>query len=242
MEKEMDDLSKFMTGPPPTPTRPLLGITVLVVEDSRYASEAMRMLCLRSGARIRRADCLRSARKHLQVFNPTVVIVDMGLPDGSGAELLTELKNATPPVSVLLATSGDPDLKAEALQAGAIGFLSKPVNNLAQFQSAILTHLPAEDQPSGPRLVNNEKIVLDKLALRDDFAHVEEVLAQNTDGVTLDYLAHFISGIAQTAQDKQLIEAADALANDRAHGQSTRTDVERISSMLRARLEERTAI
>lgn len=238
----MDDLDKFMTSPPPTPTRPLLGLTVLVVEDSRYASEAMRMLCLRSGARIRRADCLKSARKHLQVYHPNVAIVDIGLPDGSGIELLSELHNASPPISVLLATSGDPNMEAAAIKAGAHGFLSKPVGNLTLFQNAILSHLPAEDQPPGPRLVSNEEIIPDGLALRDDFEAVHAALSQKTDGSTLDYLANFISGVAKTAQDSSLAEAADALVSDRAMGQSTQKDVIRINSILEERLEEKAAI
>lgn len=238
----MDDLDRFMTSPPPTPTRPLLGLTVLVVEDSRYASEAMRMLCLRSGARIRRADCLRSARKHLQVYHPNVVIVDIGLPDGSGLELLSELHQASPPISVLLAASGDPDMEGEAIVAGAHGFLPKPVSNLTVFQNAILARLPAEDQPPGPRLVSDEEITPDDLALRDDLEHVQEALSQATDGNTLDYIANFISGVARTVHDTPLAEAADALALDRAKGQSTLKDVSRIGSILRDRLREKTAI
>lgn len=43
----MDDLDAFVVAKPvPTSSRPLLGLTALVVEDSRFACEAMRLLCL----------------------------------------------------------------------------------------------------------------------------------------------------------------------------------------------------
>ena len=62
----MENLDPFGTLKAPTAKRPLLGMTVLVVEDSRFASEAIRLMCLRSGARIRRADSLKAARRHLK--------------------------------------------------------------------------------------------------------------------------------------------------------------------------------
>ena len=148
----MDDLSDLPPIRMPTSNRPLLGMTVLVVEDSRFTCEALRLMCLRSGARIRRADCLRSARRHLRVYRPSIAIVDLGLPDGSGADLISDLDKANPRVGVILATSGDDSLEETALAAGADGFLPKPLSSVGEFQQIILDRLPAERRPSGPRV------------------------------------------------------------------------------------------
>jgi CheY-like chemotaxis protein len=114
----------------PTPDRPLLGNTVLIVEDSRFASEALRLMSVRSGARIRRADSLASARRHLRVYRPTAVIIDLGLPDGSGLDLIADLAAQLPRIDVILATSGDEALAEAAHAAGADGFLAKPLTRL----------------------------------------------------------------------------------------------------------------
>lgn len=187
------------------PVLPLHGVTILVVEDSRFASEALRLMCQHSGARMRRADCLAQARRHLAVWRPDVVIMDLGLPDGEGTDLIREL--AAPPgfSPAILATSGDPDLRRAALDAGAAGFLEKPVDSLAVFQAEILRLFPGApplkghtDDPPGP----------DRMALTDDLAHAAALLAQPPGQVQRGYLTRFLAGLAKAAGDRTLAQAA----------------------------------
>ena len=207
--KPEDDIPFF--HPVPTPGRPLAGLTVLVVEDSRFASEALRLMCLRSGARIRRADCLASAHRHLNTYRPSAAIVDLGLPDGSGLSLIEEMHATAPRVPVLLATSGAEREAAEraALSAGADGFLPKPVDSLGAFQAAILAPLPAEMRPDGPRIVETATVHPDQLALREDLAHALDLLGQ--DPPPAGYLRKFLLGVARASHDPGLLDSARAL-------------------------------
>lgn len=232
----MDTLDDFLMTRPPTATRPLLGLTVLVVEDSRFASEAMRLLCLRSGARIRRADSLFAARRHLKVYRPGVVIVDLGLPDGSGAELIVELAGANPRIDAILGMSGDAGAEAVATAAGADGFLAKPIAHLAGFQEVILDHLPHNRQPPGPRLRSDDRVIPDPIAYRDDLAHVAAIMSPDDDGSVIDYLTQFLRGLAQSAGDDDLSDAVGALAAARQSGGSLRSDIARVSAIVQSRL------
>jgi CheY-like chemotaxis protein len=195
--------------PRPTADRPLLGLTVLVVEDSRFASEAMRLLCLRSGARIRRADCITSAERHLNVYRPSVAIVDLGLPDGSGLDLIARMHAMRPRVPILLGTSGaDRDEAEDATKlAGANGFLPKPLDSLAEFQAAILAHLPIEFRPRMPRLVMSGRIAPDLIAYREDLSHAMDLLT--LDDPPMNYLRRFLLGVARTARDAGLEDRAN---------------------------------
>jgi DNA-binding NarL/FixJ family response regulator len=63
-----------------------------------------------------------------------VVIIDLGLPDGNGTELIEEINASSPRVGIVLATSGDSFGEAVALAAGADGFFAKPLVSLSVFQ------------------------------------------------------------------------------------------------------------
>jgi len=238
----MDSLDDFMQTRPPTANRPLLGLTVLVVEDSRFASEAMRLLCLRSGARIRRADSLYSAQRHLAVYRPSVVIIDIGLPDGSGVDLIRDLTGARPRVDVVLGTSGDPDGETQAFKAGADGFLAKPITNLGYFQSKILEHLPADKQPKGLRVLTDDVIIPDGVALRDDLTAAAMALEDPTDARTLRYLAQFLGGIARSAGDTPLENETQTLATLQTEGSAFQSQVARIAAMVHDRIARTAAL
>lgn len=222
----------------PTARRPLLGMTILVVEDSLYACEALRLMCLRSGARIRRADCLTSARRHLQVYRPSAVIVDHGLPDGSGLELIAELHAAVPRIGIIMGMSGDGTGASAAAAAGADGFFDKPMASLATFQQALLDHMPSDRQPSGPRALCDEVIIPDPLAYLDDMAHAATLLEDHGDGPMVDYVAQFLGGVARSAQDGPLASAASDLARLRETGRGTREAAARIAGMVQDRLHQ----
>ena len=226
----------------PTVERPLLGLTILVVEDSRYASEAMRLLCLRSGARIRRADSLRAAHLHLRVYRPSVVVVDLGLPDGSGLDLIRDLAGARRQMAILIATSGDHAGETAARTAGADAFLPKPVTSLAAFQSLLLAHLPPSRRPRGPRPANDDQVHPDRLALQDDLIQVAELLGSDGGADRLDYVAQFVGGLARSAGDGALAQAAAELARTRAAGAPGRRDAARIADLLQQRLQDRQAL
>ena len=242
----MDDFDGMMNAQrPPTAARPLLGCTLLLVEDSRYASEAMRLLSLRSGARIRRADTIASAERHLKTYRPSVVIVDLGLPDGNGAELIHMLDIARPRVTAVLGTSGDPDSEGRAMEAGADGFISKPVSSLAAFQEAILRHLPPEAQPPMPRALPQESVEPDRIAFRDDLAHVASLLEERPEnGSAADeglsrYLSQFLTGVARSAGDEDLTRAARDLA---ATGTPVGPRLTRLAGLVQQRMGDRRAV
>lgn len=234
----MQSLEELIPLRRPTARRPLLGTTMLLVEDSRFVCEAVRLLSTRSGARIRRADSIANARRHLAIYHPAVAIVDVGLPDGSGLDLIETLTHSAPKIDVVLGTSGDESLADQVMAAGANGFLSKPIQNLASFQTAILDHLPRDRQPPGPRSLNDENVQPERIAFHDDLLHVRDVLEGHADEDTLDYVTQFLQGVTASAGDTELAQSVEKLRKSREEGRQAGPARSELLDQLNNRLKD----
>jgi DNA-binding response OmpR family regulator len=143
-------------------------------------------------------------------------MLDLGLPDGSGVELIRELRKAEAWVPGIVAVSGDDggSARSEAMEEGASCFLAKPLVDIACFQQVIraLVDQDVVPKPFVPQVVNG-CLRLDAQAFVDDLGHVGQQLdkaLQGNDRNKLRYLAQFTRSIAQTAQDHELMDSASA--------------------------------
>ncbi len=208
-------------SPPRSATAlPLRGLTLLVVDDSRFACDALRLILQRAGARMRRAESLEIARLHVGCYRPDLAIVDLGLPDGRGEDLIANLAAQGLPV---LGLSGDPDGRDRALEAGAMAFLEKPVGSVASLVRLIRQIVAG----AGPEASGEDTPApqADPGALRDDLRLAVDLVQTKGDPA---YALSFLHGLARASRDPALEIAAG--------GARTPFDRARLAQMIEDRL------
>jgi diguanylate cyclase (GGDEF)-like protein len=116
-------------------------IQILLVEGDPIDARRLAEMCAREGApkfRLRRAQKLRQAKRHLQNGRADVALLDLSLPDAQGLDVLVEAQQTAPSVPfIALSGTADDSLAAQALQLGAQDFLVKSEINPAQLARAV---------------------------------------------------------------------------------------------------------
>jgi len=100
---------------------------MLVEDDAPIREEFARMISAEPGLRLLDAvGSCAEARGSLALTKADVVLIDLGLPDGDGTELIAEITATSKHTSILVVTVfGDEAHVVRALQAGAHGYLLK---------------------------------------------------------------------------------------------------------------------
>ncbi len=103
---------------------------ILVVDDQDSIRHFVGKALEDDGYTVTTAGCVRDARAAIERDMPDMAFLDLKLPDGTGIELLREIKRLQPEVSVVLMTAfGELETAVEAMSAGAFWFVKKPFQN-----------------------------------------------------------------------------------------------------------------
>ena len=99
---------------------------ILIIEDDRALSQGLRLALAREKRTFVQAYTLQEGRAALATSQPQLVILDLNLPDGSGLELLRQVREAGP-LPVLILTANDLEVdQVLGLELGADDYVTKP--------------------------------------------------------------------------------------------------------------------
>jgi two-component system KDP operon response regulator KdpE len=99
---------------------------VLVVDDEPQIVRALRVVLRNAGYEVEAAGTVAGALDAVAVRPPDVLVLDLVLPDGSGVDVLTDLRRWSSLPVLVLSAVGDEREKIRALDAGADDYVTKP--------------------------------------------------------------------------------------------------------------------
>ena len=141
---------------------------IMLVDDERSIQRAIEPLLRSRGYDVQVARTAREARETFVRYQPDLLILDLGLPDGDGFEVCGWIRERSEvPILILSAREAERD-KVRALDEGADDFVTKPFaaeELLARVRSALRRVFRPEDPGTGRLEVGDLLIDFDRRRL-----------------------------------------------------------------------------
>jgi DNA-binding NtrC family response regulator len=103
------------------------GIHVVVIDDERPVLMTLEGLLQRHGYAVQLANTGGAGMKLVEKASPEIVLLDLGLPDANGLDLLRDIRAGHPETQVIILTGQDSLSNAiDSIKLGAFHFISKP--------------------------------------------------------------------------------------------------------------------
>jgi len=121
--------SGFVPEPEPKSRTAMPKETILVVDDERLVRWSLQQKLEQWGYHVSLAEDGATALGRIQLDNPDLITLDVKLPDMTGIEVLSELRNRNIQIPVIVITAfGIVDDAVRSLKLGAYDFIEKPIN------------------------------------------------------------------------------------------------------------------
>ena len=146
------------------------GQRILIIDDDTQIRRFLRVALTSHGYVVKEARTGREGLEAVAMFNPDLVVLDLGLPDLDGLDVVRQLREwAKVPIIILSVKEQESD-KIAALDLGADDYVTKPFGMgelLARIRAAMRHTVGVEEQP----VMHFEDVTLDLLhrrVTRDD--------------------------------------------------------------------------
>ncbi len=133
----------FPLQPLAAPSAPAAGLRLLLVEDHESTLRTLALLLRRDGHHVTAATTLAAAVAAAAAEQLDLVISDLGLPDGTGNELMEKLRSAHGLRGVALSGYGMEEDLARSRAAGFVAHLVKPIQ-IAELRRVIASLAPGK--------------------------------------------------------------------------------------------------
>jgi two-component system KDP operon response regulator KdpE len=174
------------------------GTTVLIVDDEpkivRFVTTSLKL----AGYNLLAAETGRQALALFEDEGPDLIVLDLGLPDIDGFEVLRQIRECSTVPVVILTARDDENDKVHGLRLGADDYLTKPFGNreLQARIAAVLRRVEWSPQPTDQSEYQVGDLVMDLkqrgVWIRDETVHLTpteyellRVLVQNAGQVLL---------------------------------------------------------
>ena len=181
------------------------GKTILLIEDNAKVMRNNANMLKRLGVTVLSAETLNEARLHLKNTKPDAVVLDIMLPDGSGLNLLKEIRSAHGTISalpvLLLTAKRETEDILYGFSVGADDYVSKPYPQdiLRARLEALIRRSDMQAPKNLPDIVNIGILRFD-LVSQQVFIKSNDLLLTKKEFALLYYLAQN-EGIKLTAND-----------------------------------------
>lgn len=134
---------------------------IMIVEDDKELNHGLCMALKADQRQIVSCQNIHSAKEQLLMGYPALVLLDVTLPDGSGLDLLRQIKKEHPLVPVILLTANDTDMDiVEGLEQGADDYITKPFS-LSVLRARVNTQLRKRGDPAKENIFRTDRFSFD---------------------------------------------------------------------------------